>query len=144
MTVKFKGIEDKDLINYCKNVLNYENISYNLLKSFDGSIGKAIKLKDSKEKYDRIEALICNLEKTSIIDLLKEKALFEKDYIADILDYIIVCLYSNSKNNIKYLNCIKIVNECENRLRSYSNFDMTIDYLLVNMWEELNESSNRS
>lgn len=143
MIIKFHGIEDIDLINYCKNNLSYGKISDNLLKSFDGSIGKAIKLKDSKDKYDKIETLISNLENVSIIELLREKSIFEKDNINDILDYMIVCLYSKSRENNNYLNCIKIVNECSNRLRSYSNFDMTIDNMLLKLWEELNESSNR-
>ncbi len=143
MTVKFHGIEDKDLINYCKNNLSYVEISDNLLKSFDGSIGKAIKLKDSKDKFDKLEKLISNLEKISIIELLQEKSIFDRDNINDVLDYMIVCLYSNSSKNNKYLDCIKTINECSNRLRSYSNFDMTIDNMLLGLWEELNESSNR-
>ena len=73
---------------------------------------------------------------------MQHKSILEKDSINDILEYIIVCLYSKA-NNIKYLNCIKHVNDCMDRLRSYSNYDMTIDNLLFKMWEELNENSNR-
>ena len=49
MAIKFHNIEDEELLEYAKNILGYESISENLLKSFDGSIGKAIKLKDNKE-----------------------------------------------------------------------------------------------
>jgi len=51
MSVKFKPIEDKELLTFVKENLGYTDVSKNLLKTFDGSIGKAIALKDSKEKY---------------------------------------------------------------------------------------------
>lgn len=63
MTIKFHNIDDTQLLEYAQKTLGYDNISENLLKSFDGSIGKAIKLKDNKENYDKIETLISNLNK---------------------------------------------------------------------------------
>lgn len=145
MSVKFHNIEDEELLKYAKNVLEYDEISKNLLKSFYGSIGKAIKLKDSKEKYDNIDSLISNLQKKDIIEIMLDgKIIYDKENIYDILDYIIVCLYSYMNTNEKYIDCIKYVNQCADRLRSNSNFDMCIDNMLFKMWEELNENSNRS
>ena len=145
MSIKFHNIEDRDLILYAKNKLGYTNISNNFLKSFDGSIGKMIKLKDFKEKYDKIDLLISDILKKDLIEIMLDgKILYDKENIYDILDYIIVCLYSKKEENEKYLNCIRYVNECELRLKSNSNFDMSIDNLLFEMWEELNERSNRS
>ena len=143
MTVKFKNIDEKDLLDYCTNELNMKNVSPNMLKMFDGSIGRALKLKDYGEKYSEIENYIMNIENSSIIDIMQNKAILEKDSINDILEYVVVCLYSKANENIKYLNCIEYVNDCMSRLRSYSNYDMTIDKLLFKMWEELNEKSNR-
>jgi len=144
MTIKFKNIEDKELLDYAKNVLEYDTVSENLLKSFDGSIGKALKLKDNKEKYDNIDALILSLNQKDLVDIMLDaKIIYDKDNIYDILDYIIVCLYSNYKHNEKYIDCIKHVNKCSERLRVNSNFDMSIDNMLFGMWEELNENSNR-
>ncbi len=139
MTIKFHNIEDKELLEYAKNILEYEHISENLLKSFDGSIGKAIKLKDNKDNYDKIENLISNLTKKDLVDVMLDgRILYDKENIQDILDYIIVCLYSKKNENNSYINCIKFVNECSSRLKSNSNFDMSIDNLLFKMWEELN------
>ena len=144
MSVKFKNIDDKELYKYAKENLGYEEISENLLKSFYGSIGKAIKSKEYKEKYKYVDVLVSNLIKKDIIEIMLEgKIIYDKDNIFDILDYIIVCLYSNSNKNQKYIDCIKYVNECIRRLKANSNFDMTIDNMLFKMWEELNESSNR-
>ena len=143
MTVKFKNIDNNLLKDYAINVLGYENISDNILKSFYGSIGKAIKQKEFREKYTDIDMLISNLDKKDIIDILLEgKILYDKENIYDILDYITVCLYS--KFSEKYINCIKYVNKCADRIRGNSNFDMSIDQLLFQMWEELNENGNRS
>lgn len=145
MTVKFQNIENDKLADYAINVIGYENLSENLLKSFDGSIGKAIKVKNNKEKYDILDLLIDNLKKKDIIDIFSEgKIIYDKENIYDILDYIIVCLYEKSKENEKYLDCIKYVNKCLSRLRVNCNFDMSIDDMLFGMWEELNETSNRS
>ncbi|MBQ7409969.1 MAG: hypothetical protein IJW20_01120 [Clostridia bacterium] len=144
MSIKFRNIEDEELLKYSKEVLGYDEISKNLLKSFYGSIGKAIKLKDSKEKYDDIDSLISNLPKKDIIEIMLDgKIIYDKENIYDILDYITVCLYSNMNINEKYIDCIKYVNQCADRLRSNSNFDMCIDNLLFKMWGELNENSNR-
>ncbi len=144
MSIKLKNIEEKELLEYAKSVLGYENISKNLLKSFDGSIGKAIKLKDFKEKYENIDILISNIYKKDLIEILLEgKILYDKENIYDILDYIIVCLYSKIEENNKYINCIKYVNKCAERIRNNCNFDMCIDNLIFEIWEELNENSNR-
>ena len=48
------------------------------------------------------------------------------------------------KENEKFIDCIKYVNKCATRLRSNSNFEMSIDNLLFEIWEEINEKSNRS
>lgn len=145
MSLKFKDIDDKELLTYLKEVLEYGDISENLLKTFNGSIGKAIKLKDYKEKYEKIELLISNLCKKDIVEIMIDgKIIYDKENIYDILDYIIVCLYSKIRENERYINCIKYVNKCAIRLKSNSNFDMCIDNLFLEMWEEINEKSYRS
>ena len=101
-------------------------------------------MKDLKEKYDAIDVLVSNLVKKDIIEIMLDgKIIYDKEDIYDILDYITVCLYSKYNENEKYIDCIKYVNICADRLKSNSNFDMTIDNLLFKMWEELNENCNR-
>ena len=144
MALKFKNIKDDELLNYCINNLGYENVSSNLLKSFGGSIGKAINLKDNKEKYDEIDGIISNIKSLDLISLMtKGKILYDKENIDDILNYVIVCLFSRYEEDEKYIDCIKYVQKAEERLRANSNFDMSLDSMLIDIWEELNESSNR-
>ena len=100
MSVKFRNIEDDELLKYALEKLEYNDISKNLLKSFDGSIGKAIKMKDFKEKYEAIDELISSLNKKDIIDIMiNGKIIYDKENIYDILDYIIVCLYAKLNEN---------------------------------------------
>ena len=145
MKIKFKNIENDILYKYAKDKLGYEEISENLLKTFDGSIGKAISLKENQEKYREIEEIISKLEKEDLISALSNaKSIYDKENIYDILDYMIVSMYSKAKENKKYLNCLKHISEAELRLKANGNFDMNVDSLLVNIWEELNEKSYRN
>ena len=124
--------------------IGYDNISTNLLKSFDGSIGKAAKLQENKALYDEIEKVISNFDKKDLIDIILDaKIIYDKDNILDILDHITVCLFANAERNEKYVDCIKYVNDCAKKIRTYSNFDMSVDIMIFSIWEELNENSNR-
>lgn len=138
MKLKFKNISDEDLTKFSTEIIGYNNLTPNLLKSFGGSIGKAIKLKENSEKYLVIENLVKDLSKKDIIDImLNAKIIYDKENIYDILDYMVVCLYDLGKEEKNYLNCIEYVNDCYIRLKANSNFDMSIDTLLFNMWEEV-------
>ena len=138
MTIKFRNIEDHILEKYAKEIVGYENVSKNQLLNFKGSIGNCIKFKENNEKYLLIENLIKDLSKKDIIDImLNAKVIYDKDNIYDILNYIIVCLYEMSKEDKRYINCIKYVNDCILKLKSNANFDMSIDTLLLKMWEDV-------
>jgi DNA polymerase-3 subunit delta' len=144
MKVKFKNIDNKSLYDYAINQIGYEDVSENLLKTFDGSIGKAIMLQENKEKYAEIDTLMDRMKTDDIISIfLTSKFIYDKEKIFEILDYLTVCLYSKSKEDKRYLNCLKYVSESTLRLKSNGNFDMNVDSLLFNIWEELNEKSNR-
>lgn len=143
MSIKFKNISDKELRDYAIENIGYTDLTDNLLKSFNGSIGKAIELKENKEKYLKIEELISDFEKKDLIDIMLDtKILYDKENIYNILDYVIVCLHS--KNSLRHINCISEVNNCIKKLKSNSNFDMCVDTMIFNIWEELNEDSNRN
>ena len=47
-------------------------------------------------------------------------------------------LLKKAKTNFLYTNCIKIVEDTKKRLKQNSNYDMCIDNMLFNMWEEIN------
>jgi hypothetical protein len=75
---------------------------------------------------------------------LASKFLYNKEKIFEILDYLTVSLYSKSKEDKRYLNCLKFVSQTVARLKANGNFDMNVDSLIFNIWEELNEKSRRN
>lgn len=63
------------------------------------------------------------------------------------LDYMTTIFYNsfiNNKKNERFINVIKIIEEVKKRLKANSNFDMSIDHLIFEIWGEINEDSNRS
>lgn len=145
MKVKFRNIENNILYQYAKENLGYNEISENLLKTFDGSIGKAISLKENQYKYAEIEQILSKIETEEVTELLtNSKCIYDKENIFDILDYMTVSIYSKARENKRYLGCLKYISETLARLKANGNFDMNIDFLLLNIWEELNEKSYRS
>lgn len=145
MSIKFNNIDKELLKKYIDDNLENKNFPDNLLEYINGSIGKAIKLQDTIDKYVEIDKFLKKITSLDIVDFLYYgKVAYDKENIQDILNYIIVCLYSNSKDNVKYIYCIDHVNKCSVRLKSNSNFDMCIDNMLMGMWEEMNENCSRS
>ena len=148
MRIYFEKIDDEEikkiLIQNCGN----EKINNNILKMCDGSIGKSLEIKDNIDDYNEIEKIFSNFNK-SITSIINESEILykNKENINNYLDYINVILYQyatlNKYNCIKYINSMKIVENTKLRLLSNSNYDMCIDYMLFNIWEEINEKNSR-
>jgi len=105
-----------------------------------GSVKKAIGLKDREEEYRKADKIFSNLENIDIIDLIasKEEIFKSKQEVEDILNYINLIFYDKIKSNIKYIQCIKTVEDTKERLNKNNNFDMTIDNFIMAVWEEIN------
>ena len=50
----------------------------------------------------------------------------------------ITIFFEKIKQNVKYVECIEITEKTKERLRKNSNYDMTIDNFMLNVWEEIN------
>ena len=140
MKIAFQPIEDQYIKQYMEETYGMTNISSNMLEAFQGSIGKAIILKDKKEQYESIENMIEKLDKTDMTELIKlgEPLYQSKDEIINILDYINIVLLRLAKENTQYANCIDIIENTKKRLNQNANYDMCIDNMIFNMWEEVN------
>lgn len=144
MRIRFNKLSNNYIIQYIKDNLSLPEITPNMLKFIDGSISKAIYLNNNKDLFIQIEEFAKSLTLFNKVDLMqKGRILYDKENIYQILDYLIVCLYSQKEVNNNYLNCIAIISDCISRLKSNSNFDMCIDMSIIKMWEEVNEESNR-
>lgn len=139
MILHFQPIEDEKMKQYMQENYGINNMTQSRLAMFQGSIGKAIALKDKQEEYDKIETMIENLEKKDLIEIvqLAEPLYQAKDEIFERLEYVNILLLNHAKDNYLYTNCMQIVEKTKKRLKQNGNYDMCIDDLLFNMWTEL-------
>lgn len=140
MIVKFGPIQEDKIIQFMKDNYAIEGISQNQLEMFQGSIGKAILLKDKQEQYGKIEDMIENLNQKDLIEIvtLAEPLYKAKEEIFEILEYMNIVLLKLAKQNYLYTNCMEIVENTKKRLKQSANYDMSIDDLVFNIWEEVN------
>ena len=70
MILRFNPIENLEIKQYLEENYQMTGISQNMLDMFQGSIGKAIYLKDKQESYSKIEMFVENLPKKDLIDTI--------------------------------------------------------------------------
>lgn len=131
----FEPLDIEEIRKYVKQNLEGYEISENILNLSQGSIGKIIKLNENKDIYENIEKILLSMQNKDIIDIVQmaEEIYKTKDEISSILDYMNVVLLKLSKQNIKYIKGIEIVEQTKKRLKANSNYDMCIDNLLFSM-----------
>ena len=136
----FEPIENNILKNFMMENYGIQNLDNEVLKIFQGSIGKAIELKDKIQAYTQIGKIFTELKKQDLIDTIqKAKIIYDsKDEIYSILEYINIILLDLAKTDYNYTKCIKIVENTKERLKNNSNYDMCIDNMLFNIWGEVN------
>lgn len=140
MILHFNPIDDLEMKQYLEKNYQMNNITQNMLDVFQGSIGKAITLKDKQEQYSNLEDMVKNLSRKDLIEISKLAEIIyqSKEEVLEILDYINIILLKMAKMDYRYTNCIQIVENTKNRLKQNANYDMCIDNMLFNMWEEVN------
>ena len=140
MILHFDRIANEEIEKYLEEKYNVKIDSKLMIKAFQGSIGKAIELKEKQEQYEQIEQIICNIDKKDKIDIINMSDIIykAKEEKFEILDYINVVLIELAKQNNKFANCIQIVENTKRRLQSNANYDMCIDNMLFKIWETVN------
>ena len=140
MILHFEEISEEEILKYLEENYQIKINSQIMIKAFQGSIGKAIELKDKQEQYEKIENLIYGLEKMDVVDLVNkaEFLYLSKDDKTEILDYMEVILMNIAKTSNKYAQTIEIVEQTKKRLAANANYDMSIDNMLFKIWETVN------
>lgn len=138
--IKFNPLTNEEITKILKEKYDYEEVTLNVLEVAEGSITHALSLQGKENLFNEIKSTFSGLEKINIIDLLNKKDILfkDKDSIYEVLNYINIILFNKINENVDYTNCIKIVEETKDRLKKNSNYDMTIDNLLLKIWEEIN------
>ena len=131
----FQPIDTEEIRKYLKQEYPDQDINNQILEQSQGSISKAIKLNENKNIYGNIEKILLDMQNHNLIEITQsaEEIYKAKEEIYSILDYMNVVLLKLSKQNIKYIKCIDIVEQTKKRIRANSNYDMCIDNLLFNM-----------
>lgn len=144
--IVFQKLTNENLKEYAN--LHSIALNTNLLSACNGSIANLINLKDNIETYEALDVILENFSNKDIVDIWNESEVLykSKENIFNLLDYFTIN-FSNklrASNENKYINIIKYVETTKKRLSSNANYDMCIDNLLLKIWEEFNESYNRS
>lgn len=137
LIIHFEQLSNNELKEFLENRYQIKVKSDLMLESFQGSIGKALKMQEQYEMYESIEQIIKNLQEKSIIDILKTSEIIykSKEEIFDILEFINIIILNLAKTSFKYAKCVEIVENTKKRLKSNANYDMSIDNMLLKMKE---------
>lgn len=138
--ITFNKLANNELAKVLEKEYNYTNIPEITFKIADGSVERAISLKDSEEIYTKVDKVFSRLENIDIIDLIsnKEEIFKDKEEVIQILNYINLIFFDKIRMNTKYIECMKTVEDTKDRLNKNNNFDMTIDNFIMTVWEEIN------
>ena len=143
--ISFNRLTNDELLKYAN--MNKIDINSHLLSICEGSISRLIQLKDNLSVYNDLDLIINNLANSDIVDIWNNAEILykSKDEIMDFLNYFNITFLDKLRNtnDEKYINIIKIVEKTKNRLSANANYDMSIDNLLLQIWEEFHENYNR-
>ena len=136
MIIHFQKLNDNQIKNYMSNNYGLKNVNQNMLDIFQGSIKKAISLKDKIEQYKIIEDIVDSIEKQKdLIEISKiaEPLYKTKEEINEMLEYMNIIFIKKAKENYLYTKGIEIVENTKKRIRQNANYNMCIDFLIFNI-----------
>lgn len=106
------------------------------IELLDGSLKDIDNISEKLEKYQKLQNIIYNIQNESLITVLNNSQILydEKDEIMDLLDYFNILLFKN-----KLYEPIQIVEEVKKKIQNYNNYEMCIDYLLMNSYKQVHK-----
>lgn len=144
--IAFQKLTDSELKQYAET--NNLEINASLLSVCDGSIAKLQNLQSNVESYNLLNNIIESFSTKNIIDIWNNAEILykSKDNIMPLLEYFNTVFLEKLKNTKdgKYITAIKVVEDTKSKLSANANYDMCIDSLLLQIWEEFNEGHSRS
>ena len=145
----FRNLDDADIIKYVNEKNSGIDINKDILKLCNGSILKAEFVIQKIDILDKIKDFVMNIDKQNELVFFQNNQLFydNKDDIILLLEYVNILLFEKIKGNLGningFINSMKIVESTKLKLINSNNYDMTIDNMLLKMWEEINEKNYR-
>ena len=135
VNIKFSELSDKDIKKYfLKNDLSFEDKNINVFKVLDGSLNNIDFIRDDYDELLKLTVFVTNLKKNKVINFFQDASVFydNHDKIIRLLEYLNILLFENS-----YFQLIEIVEKTKNKILMNNNFEMCIDYMILNFIEEL-------
>lgn len=130
-------------IKQCLSIQHLDIPNETILKVCSGSIGKYLQMQDEISHYEQIDSIFEQIEQVDMIDVWKNSDVLyqSKDSIHHLLEYMNICLFDKLKqtNDMRYGQCIEIIEQTKKKLNANANYDMCIDNLLLKIWEEFHE-----
>ena len=145
----FRNLDDADIIKYVNEKNSGIDINKDILKLCNGSILKAEFVIQKIDILDKIKDFVMNIDRQNELVFFQNNQLFydNKDDIILLLEYVNILLFEKIKGNLGningFINSMKIVESTKLKLINSNNYDMTIDNMLLKMWEEINEKNYR-
>lgn len=145
----FKALSDAEVFKYVGSKYEGLLMEKNLIKLCGGSISKADIIAEKVDVLGNIKKFIGEASQVNKLKFLQNYQVLSdnKDDIFLVLDYIYILLFQmsmkSSKNFNGYISSMKIVEDTKGKLLNSNNFDMTIDNMLIKIWEGINEENNR-
>ena len=138
--IRFEDLTNEEI----SKILNTND--QDIIKLCEGSVAKAETISQKKEIFDNLKIIANLLGKNSLIDVLNNSDLLysSKDDIMTLLDFLNIIFFEKTKENLRYSKAITIIEETKKKILSNNNYDMCIDYMLMHIWEDINDKSSRS
>lgn len=145
LKIGFLPIPDEEIKRYLQNKQE-QMPSENILKLCAGSLGKLAKISENLSLYNEVENATLKLISGQIKNMVEMFNSFQvlydnKENIFELLDYVIVLVYNYIIENVefstKWLKAVATIEKIKNKLNSNTNFDMCIDELLLNIFENI-------
>lgn len=142
----FKELNEEEIIRYIKQKYNQSNIDKNMIKLCGGSIAKADFVVRKAEVLNRVKDFIIQIKNYNKLNFIQNNQILydNKEDIYEILDYIYILLFDKIREDIRYINAMKLIDNAKIKLANSNNYEMTIDNMLIKMWEDVNEKNSRN
>ena len=138
--IAFQALSEGEIREYLEGQSEPIKMTDNMIKQCQGSIGRAMKIGEEQEAYSQIENIIQKRKQEDITQIWrKAEVLYQaKEKVMDLLDYMNVVFFQKlrEEQDMRYTKAVEIVEETKKRITANANYDMSIDNLLLKIWEE--------
>ncbi len=129
--VKFEKLSNDDI----KKIL--PNLDDKFIKLLEGSLQNSENIENKKEQYEELKKIVDIIENGTLTQLFNQTDLLytSKDDIINLLEYLNIIFFDK-----RWTKCIEIVEKTKKKILANNNYDMCIDFLLINTWEIIHKT----